>query len=133
MHKIITQDGCVLTAWRIPRKLREKIDHTQRKEAVVFQHGLLDNSFTFLANEAEKSLPFVMCDRGYDVWLLNNRGNNYSTENLLGQNSDNPFSNFLEHSYDEMAKFDLTANIDYIRDLTGKDQVYYVGHSQGTT
>uniref|UniRef100_A0A8C2QK60 Lipase n=1 Tax=Cricetulus griseus TaxID=10029 RepID=A0A8C2QK60_CRIGR len=35
--------------------------------------------------------------------------------------------------FDEMAKYDLPASIYYIVNKTGQEQVYYVGHSQGTT
>lgn len=36
-------------------------------------------------------------------------------------------------SFDEMAKFDLPATIDFIVEKTGQEKLYYVGHSQGTT
>uniref|UniRef100_F7E7P9 Lipase n=1 Tax=Monodelphis domestica TaxID=13616 RepID=F7E7P9_MONDO len=36
-------------------------------------------------------------------------------------------------SFDEMAKYDLPATIDFIVKKTGQEQLYYVGHSQGTT
>ena len=35
-------------------------------------------------------------------------------------------------SFDEMAKYDLPATIDYIQTITGQDQLVYIGHSQGT-
>ncbi len=31
-----------------------------------------------------------------------------------------------------MAEFDVPAMVDYIREATGYEQIYYVGHSQGT-
>ena len=40
---------------------------------------------------------------------------------------------FLDCSYDEMANYDLPASINFILNKTGQKQVYYVGHSQGTT
>lgn len=40
---------------------------------------------------------------------------------------------FLDYSYDEMANYDLPASINFILNKTGQQQVYYVGHSQGTT
>lgn len=40
---------------------------------------------------------------------------------------------FLDSSFDEMARYDLPASINFILNKTGQEQVYYVGHSQGTT
>ena len=36
-------------------------------------------------------------------------------------------------SLDEMAKYDLPATINFIIEKTKQEQLYYVGHSQGTT
>ena len=39
---------------------------------------------------------------------------------------------FLFRSFDEMAAYDLPAMFDYVRRVSGVEQVHYVGHSQGT-
>ncbi|KAG9464438.1 hypothetical protein GDO78_019928 [Eleutherodactylus coqui] len=39
----------------------------------------------------------------------------------------------LSPSYDEMARLDLPAVINFILHKTGQEQIYYIGHSQGTT
>jgi pimeloyl-ACP methyl ester carboxylesterase len=36
------------------------------------------------------------------------------------------------YRWDEMAKYDLPATVDYILKATNATQIYYVGHSQGT-
>lgn len=36
-------------------------------------------------------------------------------------------------SFDEMAKYDLPAMISFIEQKTRQKQLYYIGHSQGTT
>ena len=35
-------------------------------------------------------------------------------------------------SWDQMASFDLPAVLSYIKDITHQEQLYYIGHSQGT-
>jgi len=44
-------------------------------------------------------------------------------------------TNFLSLlcSFDEMAKYDIPASVDFILKKTGQEQVFYIGHSQGTT
>ena len=42
-------------------------------------------------------------------------------------------SAYWQFSWDEMALYDLPANIEYIKNKTAVDQIVYVGHSQGTT
>ena len=32
-----------------------------------------------------------------------------------------------------MAKYDLPAELNYVLDKTGKEKIYYIGHSMGTT
>jgi pimeloyl-ACP methyl ester carboxylesterase len=54
------------------------------------------------------------------VWLGNNRGTTWS-----------PPKNW-SFTFDEMASYDLPANINYILKRTGLKSVGYVGHSQGT-
>ncbi|XP_026264763.2 gastric triacylglycerol lipase isoform X2 [Urocitellus parryii] len=69
-------------------------------------------------------------DAGYDVWLGNSRGNTWSRRNLYYSPDSVEFWAF---SFDEMAKYDLPATIDFIVKKTGQEKIHYVGHSQGTT
>ena len=41
-------------------------------------------------------------------------------------------SNF-SFSFDEMAKYDLPAMLDYVIEKTGVEKLHYIGHSMGTT
>ncbi|XP_004369963.1 gastric triacylglycerol lipase isoform X2 [Trichechus manatus latirostris] len=69
-------------------------------------------------------------DAGYDVWLGNSRGNTWARRNIYYSPDSVEFWAF---SFDEMAKYDLPATIDFIVKKTGQEKLYYVGHSQGTT
>lgn len=39
----------------------------------------------------------------------------------------------LLFSFDEMAKYDIPASINFVLNKTGQEQLFYIGHSQGTT
>ena len=39
---------------------------------------------------------------------------------------------FLHYSFDEHIKYDLPAMLNYALEVSGQDQLSYVGHSQGT-
>lgn len=127
-HRITTDDGYILGVVRIP-KGKANLANDGPKPAVLLQHGLLGSCTNFLTNSPDQSLAFILADAGYDVWLPNSRGNVYSREHKSLSPSN---SKFWDFSWDEMAKYDIPAVIDYITSETGNQQVFYVGHSQGT-
>ncbi|XP_067671236.1 lysosomal acid lipase/cholesteryl ester hydrolase-like [Haliotis asinina] len=127
-HYVTTADGFILNMQRIPHGRGTNTPGTA-KPVVFLQHGLLGSSNNFVLNPANESLAFILADAGADVWLGNIRGNTYSRAHKTLKPSDN---RFWEWSFDEMAKYDLPAMIDYILRTTGQPQIHYVGHSQGT-
>eukprot|EP00391_Amoebophrya_sp_Ameob2_P010827 CAMPEP_0178984524 /NCGR_PEP_ID=MMETSP0795-20121207/1654_1 /TAXON_ID=88552 /ORGANISM="Amoebophrya sp., Strain Ameob2" /LENGTH=693 /DNA_ID=CAMNT_0020675399 /DNA_START=96 /DNA_END=2177 /DNA_ORIENTATION=- len=97
---------------------------------VLLQHGLLDSCATWVVNEPDESLAFLLADRGYDVWLGNTRGSTYSLEHVNLTTADAAFWDF---SFDEIALQDTPAVVDYILETVKKyARIGYVGHSQGT-
>lgn len=125
------------------------------KGPVLLWHGLLDDAFTWITQGSSRSLAYMLCDKGYDVWLGNNRGNCYSQNHDYLRRS-NP--EFWAFTFDELAKFDLPDTLSYIQQQVQRDQVRderrllidthvihprrgscskvkiaYVGHSEGTT
>ena len=75
------------------------------------------------------SLCFDFADRGYDVWLTNNRGNKYGKSHRYMDEEDDKFWDF---SFQEMGEYDVKANVEFICKLTGQEKINYFGHSQGT-
>ena len=47
-HKIKTEDGYILTAWRIPKKINEKNNPNQKKKPIILQHVLINSSYICL-------------------------------------------------------------------------------------
>ncbi|XP_055910464.1 lipase 3-like [Eupeodes corollae] len=93
-------------------------------------HGLGISSSDFVVSGPNASLAFLLCEKGFDVWIGNARGNKYSKAHKIYSPKSLEFWNFTWH---EISILDLPAMIDYITEVTGQKQVRYFGHSQGTT
>ncbi|KYQ89483.1 carboxylic ester hydrolase [Tieghemostelium lacteum] len=133
IHSVMTKDGYKLTLFRIPDshyyKLRKSVSDVPKKQPILLQHGLLGSSITWVINNKDQSLAYILADHGYDVWLMNSRGNCYSCEHdTLNSES----KEYWDFTFEDMAKYDLPAAVDYIINVTGFPTVSYVGYSQGT-
>eukprot|EP00212_Chloropicon_laureae_P004099 CAMPEP_0197488940 /NCGR_PEP_ID=MMETSP1311-20131121/3839_1 /TAXON_ID=464262 /ORGANISM="Genus nov. species nov., Strain RCC856" /LENGTH=511 /DNA_ID=CAMNT_0043033155 /DNA_START=199 /DNA_END=1734 /DNA_ORIENTATION=- len=140
-HSVTTEDGYVLQMIRIVSSPQSRAQGgnrpcpgSARKPAVLLQHGLIDSSATWVMNMPEQSLGFVLADAGYDVWLGNNRGTSYSMKHAeLEEGHDSWDEEFWDFSWEDMAKYDLPAEIEYLLEVSAAEEVAYIAHSQGTT
>ncbi|XP_037086521.1 lipase 3-like isoform X2 [Pollicipes pollicipes] len=127
-HDITTGDGYILTVHRIPHGRAGP--GAEPRPVVHLQHGLLSSSSDWIMQPPERALAYMLADRGYDVWLGNARGNTYSRQHV-NMTKDDP--EFWKFTWDQMGQYDCPAMIDYILQTTGQDDLYWVGHSMGTT
>ena len=78
------------------------------------------------------STPFhlLLADEGYDVWIGNNRGTEYSWDHETLCSKDD--KEYWDWTWADMGLYDDVANIKAIKKLTGVPKVYYIGYSQGS-
>jgi hypothetical protein len=105
-HKVVTSDGYVL--------LLERIGRRDSKRAILMQHGIFDSSYSWLAAGAQRSLAFRAFDSGFDVFLGNLRGTQFSRGHV---NATISVAEYWDFCVDDHAAHDLPAFIDTIHRL----------------
>ncbi|NXO74000.1 LICH hydrolase, partial [Phainopepla nitens] len=126
-YEVTTEDGYVLGLFRIPAGRNSQ--NIGKKPAVLLHHGIFSDATHWIANLPNNSLGFVLADAGYDVWLGNSRGNTWSLKHKTLKPCQKEFWQF---SFDEMGKYDIPAELNFIMNKTGQKHVYYIGHSEGS-
>lgn len=120
VYIVETSDGYFLKVVRIPGK----------GAVVLLVHGILFGWEDFITSGPDFGLAYLLARAGFDVWLLNCRGNTFSRKHTTLSPEEEEFWNFSWH---EIGTKDLPATVDKILSITGEDQLIYIGHSQGTT
>ncbi|CAH2103792.1 unnamed protein product [Euphydryas editha] len=131
-HVVLTKDGYLLTLHRLRSSLlMEDGNNKIGNFTILLHHGLLGSSADWILLGPEKSLPYILSDKGCDVWLANARGNYYSRGHISKKIDSLEFWNF---SFQEMGQYDLPAAIEYIRKVkNSNEQINFIGHSMGAT
>ncbi|CAE6998344.1 hypothetical protein HRS9139_04175 [Pyrenophora teres f. teres] len=137
-HIVQTGDGYLLGLHRLGWRQGEEDVRVNsgdkgksvKKKVVYLHHGLMMNSEVWVClTDKERCLPFELVERGYDVWLGNNRGNKYSKKSIHHPPTSSAFWNF---SMDQFAFHDIPDSISYILETTHQPSLSYIGFSQGT-
>merc|ERR1711936_716764 len=125
-----TEDEYILALHRIPHGKDQ--DPSVKRPVIFVQHGLLCSSADWVIPYPEKGLGYILADAGYDVWMGNFRGNTYSRNHTF-LDPEHTKSGFWDFSWDEMARYDLPAMIEFVLEYTEEEEMFYAGHSMGTT
>ncbi|XP_002444703.1 triacylglycerol lipase 2 isoform X1 [Sorghum bicolor] len=136
-HQVTTADGYILSLQRIPRgrgggaaggRGGGGASSSRAGQPVLLQHGVLVDGMSWLLASPEESLPFILADRGFDVWIANNRGTRWSRRHVSLDPSSRLYWNW---SWDDLVVNDLPAMVDFVNTQTGQ-KPHYIGHSMGT-
>uniref|UniRef100_A0A2P2I6Z9 Lipase n=1 Tax=Hirondellea gigas TaxID=1518452 RepID=A0A2P2I6Z9_9CRUS len=133
IHTVVTIDGYILEMHRIPHGIMNitSASSSTHRPPVLLHHGLFSSSADFLMNDPQKALGYMLADAGYDVWLANCRGNQYSRGHMT-LNPDEE-AEFWKFSWDQIAIYDLATEIEYVLAVSESARLSYVGYSMGTT
>ena len=126
-YDLETKDNYLVTLFRVKKYIKGTKEPSKDGKPILLIHGLLDSADDWALSD--DSLVPVLVEKGYDVWLLNSRGNKYS----CGHTKIEPeMPKFWDYSFEDMAREDFPTTLDFIYQKTGQ-KVLVVGHSQGST
>ncbi|XP_053805020.1 lipase member M-like [Vidua chalybeata] len=128
-HEVMTEDGYFLSLNRIPHG-KGGAGLSGPRTPVLIVHGFCLDGGDWVDNFPDSSLAFILADAGYDVWIGNNRGNSWSRRHRSLSVASEQFWDF---SFHEMAMYDLPAMVGYILMQTEQEQLFYIGHAQGSS
>ncbi len=142
-HTTRTRDGWGLSL----NRYRMRHDGTGKPTAaVILCHGFnINNQFWDL--DENTSLARYLAERGYEVWAPSLRGSGRSSKPLISRVRglarldtasvrDTVPSRGVEvarggWTVDDHVRYDVPAIVEYVREQSGFDQVYWIGHSMG--
>lgn len=120
-HVIETEDGYFLLMQRVVVP-----NETRKGYPILIMHGLFQSSGSFVTSE-ERSIAFWFAQRGFSVYLGNNRGI-FDMGHCEYSRWD---PRFWDYTIYDLAQYDLPAMIDFVCRDSGSDTIAYIGHSQG--
>ena len=129
--KITTDDGYVLTTFRITGRTGHEMELDESLNPVILMHGLSCDATSWVAvgeKSLEPPLPLRLFNRGFDVYMAANRGTKYCQEHESLKTTD---AAFWDWTWTQMGTQDDVANLKMVKERTGKKSSY-IGVSQGT-
>ena len=128
--EVTTEDDHILTVFHITGNDEKTFEPTM--PPVLVMHGDYGDSVDWFTSPNESGLPPMvlrLAEAGYDVWIGNNRGTEYSQQHVSLTTED---AAFWAWSWGEMGLYDDVAFIKEMKVRSGAEKVFYLGYSQGT-
>lgn len=125
-NEIKTEDGYIINLWHlIPNFI-------VNKEKVIYLHpGFASTGLCYFGLK-EKSLAYYLQEKGYDVWIGNNRGSKFSSKHV-SKDSKKVNGDYWEFCMDHFVRYDIVSEIEFIKKRTDAEKVDFVGYSEGST
>ena len=119
-------DGYILISFVITAKA----DSVAPNPPVLIQHGNGWDAASWLASldDGRGPLPLNLVKRGYQVWMMNQRGTEYSRKHTSYQANSKEFWDFDVFTLWN----DIESNIKTMKAFSGYDVFWYVGYSGAT-
>ncbi|GER47492.1 lipase, partial [Striga asiatica] len=126
-YNVTTDDGYILSVQNIPQGRAGSPG--PNRPPVLLQHGVLVDGMTWVLNSPEQSLAMILADNGFDVWISNIRGTQFSRRHLQLDPDDD--DEFWDWTWDDLVIHDLPSVTAFVVNQTGQ-KMHYIGHSMGT-
>ncbi|XP_047991950.1 gastric triacylglycerol lipase-like [Leguminivora glycinivorella] len=126
-HKVVTEDGYVLTVYRITKGAKCKEEN--KKTPVFFMPPLLSAADTAMEAGPDAAVPYLISDACFDTWVGSPRGTYNGRKHVRLDPDKN--KEFWSFSVDEIGKYDAPAMLEYVLKYTKKEKLMYLGFSQG--
>jgi hypothetical protein len=78
---------------------------------MLMMHGIEESAISWVMNSPDKAPAFMFSRQGFDVWMGNNRGNDYSLKHV---NYTSDQREFWDFDQEQMGIYDVPAIVDYI-------------------
>lgn len=153
MYSLRPQTGYIMNLYRIINPLANP--NTLNRYPVLYGHGVLFDSHSMISHSEharprrpvlgrptinfgdvdgynDQSLPFMLSNNNFDVWLFDARATNDYNRNLSAEYDMRNSQTFWDFSLDDQALIDLPILMDFVLTKTAAPRLVYVGYSEST-
>lgn len=151
---VLTPKGYLLTVYHIINPLADPA--TLNRYPVLYGHGIFFDSMSMISrsehavprkpllgrptinhfnisnNSDDHSLPFMLSNNNFDVWMFDGHGTNTLNTNWSVMIDPKESQQFWNFSLDDQSLYDLPFLMDFVLNKTGEQKLIYVGYSQST-
>jgi lysosomal acid lipase/cholesteryl ester hydrolase len=130
-HEVTTKDGYIITIHRIPGPKGNTVEQAKKNlgKPILFGHGCGHSSHSWIMNSEKLAHAYVFANEGFDVWMINYRGNYYSSKHLTLDTKKDAYWDF---NMVQPGVYDLPAAIDHVLENNKTtEKLTYYGWSQG--